>query len=54
MDLINISKSTPIEPFVNPDGWYCECVRCGHEVMPDEHVCPNCSQSQDWSWFWKK
>ena len=34
MNLENISKSTPIEPEINADGWYAQCVRCWHEITP--------------------
>ena len=30
MNLTNISKSTPIEPEINADGWYAQCIRCWH------------------------
>ena len=53
MDLSNISKSTPIEPEINPDGWYAQCVRCWHEITPTDNICPKCNQAQDWSWFGK-
>ena len=53
MDLSNISKSTPIEPEINADGWYEQCVRCWHEITPTDKICPKCKQAQDWSWFGK-
>ena len=53
MNLANISKSTPIEPEINPDGWYAQCVRCWHEITPTDNICPKCNQAQDWSWFGK-
>ena len=53
MNLENISKSTPIEPEINADGWYAECVRCWHEITPTDNICPKCKQAQDWSWFGK-
>ena len=53
MNLENISKSTPIEPEINADGWYAQCVRCWHEITPTDNICPKCKQVQDWSWFGK-
>ena len=53
MNLENISKSTPIEPEINADGWYAQCVRCWHEITPTDKICPKCNQAQDWSWFSK-
>ena len=53
MNLENISKSTPIEPEINADGWYAQCVRCWHEITPTDKICPKCKQAQDWSWFSK-
>ena len=53
MDLENISKSTPIEPEINADGWYAQCIRCWHEITPTDSICPKCKQAQDWSWFGK-
>ena len=53
MNLLNISKSTPIEPEINADGWYAQCVRCWHEITPKDSICPKCKQAQDWSWFGK-
>ena len=49
----NISKLTPIEPEINADGWYAQCVRCWHEITPTDKICPKCKQAQDWSWFGK-
>ena len=54
MNLVNISKSTPIEPEINADGWYAQCVRCWHEITPKDSICPKCKQTQDWSWFGKQ
>ena len=53
MDLSNISKSTPIDPEINADGCYAQCVRCWNEVEPKDNICPKCRQAQDWSWFGK-
>lgn len=53
MDLTNISKSTPIMPYIECDGWYAQCHRCWTEIYPTDNICPNCNQSQDWSWFTK-
>lgn len=53
MDLTNISKSTPIEPEIELDGGYAYCVCCFTEIYPKDNICPKCSQSQDWSWFWR-
>ena len=53
MNLENISKTTPIEPEINADGWYAQCVRCWHEITPTDKICPKCKQAQDWSWFGK-
>ena len=53
MNLVNISKSTPIEPEINADGWYAQCVRCWHEIIPTDNICTKCKQVQDWSWFGK-
>ena len=46
-----LSKDQPLVPYVNADGWYCQCVNCWEEVSPKNSTCPNCSQAQDWSWF---
>lgn len=51
MDLTNIPKSTPIEPYIECDGWYCVCQRCWHEIESSDNICPKCGQTQDWSWF---
>ena len=51
MDLSNISKLTPIHPYINEDGWYAQCHRCWTEIEPSDKVCPKCRQTQDWSWF---
>ena len=54
MDLENISKSTPIEPYIECDGgYYAVCQRCWHEIDPHNNICPYCHQMQDWSWFGK-
>lgn len=53
MDLRSISKSTPLEPYINADGWYAQCHRCWHEIEPTDKICPECNQVQDWSWFGK-
>ncbi len=54
MNLKNISKLTPIEPGIECDGWYTYCVRCLEEIEPLTNVCPNCGQTQDWSWLERK
>ena len=54
MNLENISKSTPIEPYIECDGgYYAMCHRCWHEITPTDNICPKCNQAQDWSWFGK-
>ena len=54
MDLTNISKSTPTEPYIECDGgYYALCHRCWTEIEPKDDICPNCNQVQDWSWFGK-
>ena len=53
MNLENISKTKPIEPYINADGWYAQCHRCWHEIEPKDNICPKCNQAQDWSWFGK-
>ena len=54
MDLENVSISTPIEPEINADGWYAQCVRCYHEITPKDNICPKCNQTQDLSWLKNK
>ena len=51
MNITNISKSTPLEPYINADGWYAQCRRCWNEIEPKDTICPKCNQNQDWSWF---
>jgi rRNA maturation endonuclease Nob1 len=51
MNLQDISKSTPVEPYINPDGWYAQCYRCWTEITPTDKKCPKCGQKQDWSWL---
>ena len=53
MDLSNISKSIPIEPYIECDGWYAQCRRCWNEIDPHNSICQFCKQLQDWSWFWE-
>lgn len=53
LDFSNISKTEPIAPYIECDGWYCCCYRCNCEVEPTDDICPNCGQKQDWSWFTK-
>ena len=53
MNLTNISKSTPILPYIHEDGWYAQCRRCWTELKPKEKNCPKCGQMQDWSWLHK-
>ena len=24
-----------------------------YKIYPENKICPNCKQTQDWSWFWK-
>lgn len=48
-----VSLKTPIEPYINEDGWYAQCHRCWTELEPEEDVCPECGQHQDWSWLKK-
>lgn len=54
MNFTNIDKSTPIEPYIECDGYYAVCQRCWTEIEPTDKVCPACNQHQDWSWFNKK
>ena len=51
MDLTNISKLTPIMPYIECDGWYAQCHRCWMEIYPENDICPNRKQHQDWSWL---
>ena len=53
MDFTNISKSTPIQPYINEDGYYPQCKRCYTELESEQKVCHNCNQVQDWSWLRK-
>lgn len=53
MNLKNVSKSTPIKPEIECDGWYTYCSRCFTEIEPCTAICPKCKQIQDWSWFGK-
>ena len=53
IDFNNIPKSEPIEPYIEADGWFACCYRCHREVEPKDNKCPNCEQTQDWSWFGK-
>ena len=50
MNIDNISKKTPLEPYIELDGGYAVCVRCGEEISPRQKVC-SCGQIQDWSWL---
>lgn len=54
MDLEKIKKSRPIEPYIECDGWYCQCRRCWYEITPKDSTCHQCGQAQDWLWFTKK
>ena len=47
MNLIN----KPIEPEINPDGWWCQCPCCWEEVYPRQDKCCKCGQLLDWSWL---
>ena len=53
MNLTNMPLTIPIQPEINCDGWWAQCVRCGNEVEPTDSTCPKCNQTQDWSWFGK-
>lgn len=53
MDFSNISKSTPVEPYIELDGGFARCHRCWTEIRPTDDICPKCTQKQDWSWFRK-
>ena len=53
MDFTNIPLSQPIQPYVECDGWYCQCHRCWTEITPKDSMCQKCQQAQDWSWFKK-
>lgn len=48
-----LSKDQPIEPYIEPDGWYTRCFICWSEVAPKDKECSKCGQAQDWSWFGK-
>lgn len=54
MDFTNIQLTKPIQPYVECDGWYCQCHRCWTEITPRDSVCPKCQQVQDWSWLRNK
>jgi len=54
LDLTHTPKSSPIEPYVNEDGWYTQCSRCWTEIQPSDCHCPSCGQKQDWTWFTTK
>ena len=54
MDFTNISKETPIHPYIECDGWFAVCHRCWTEIEPTDDMCPKCNQVQDWSWFYKE
>ena len=43
----NIDKTTSIMPYINEDGWWAQCVRCGNEIEPTDNICPKCNQAQD-------
>ena len=53
MNLLNISLTDPIEPYINEDGYYPQCNRCWTELKHEQKYCPKCNQFQDWSWFRK-
>lgn len=54
MNFTNISKGTPVEPYIECDGYYACCHRCWTEISPKDSICPKCQQAQDWSWFKSK
>ncbi len=49
------NKSTFTEYIISPeielDGGYAYCINCYTELTPEQNVCPNCGQLQDWGWF---
>lgn len=51
MDFTNVSKSEPIEPYIELDGGYSCCYRCMEEISPVDTTYPYCHQKQDWSWL---
>ncbi len=51
MDIKNISIDFPLVPYIELDGGYAMCFRCGNEVTPMQNKCSKCHQLQDWSWF---
>ena len=54
MDIANTPLNMPIEPYINSDGYYPQCGRCFTELDPYIEACPNCQQTQDWSWLSNK
>ena len=54
MDIANTPLNMPIEPYINSDGYYPQCGRCFTELDPYIEACPNCQQTQDWSWSQNK
>ena len=41
----------PIEPEIDVDGKYAYCTKCFCELNKEQTPCPECGQSQDWSWL---
>ena len=50
IDLKNMPLYKPIEPYINEDGYYPQCKRCWTELEPEQFLCLQCGQVQDWSW----
>ena len=50
MDLNYVPKTKPLEPYINEDGYYPQCIRCLNEIDIHNKVCPFCMQTIDWSW----
>lgn len=51
MNYTDISKTTPVEPYIEVDGWYAQCCRCWTEIQPTTNICPKCGQKQNWLWL---
>lgn len=48
----DIPKDVLLEPYIELDGGYAVCFRCGQELDPMQEKC-SCGQVQDWSWMKK-
>lgn len=49
MNLTYVPKNKPLEPYINEDGYYPQCIRCLNEIDIHNKVCPFCMQTIDWS-----